>query len=208
VRNRQKVLDAARAAFAEHGRDAQMDDVARRAGVGVGTVYRHFPTKESLALALVDQRFDAIIAFVRDELLHEPDPWHALERSFEFCAVTQEADRGYADVVASIVRGDLTARGPLGPSTSRIEELMELTGQLVARAHAAGVVREDLVATDMPPFYAGLASVVQAGVADWRRHVELLLDGLRYGAPETPPGTVGDATAGSTTTGRPRPVRR
>lgn len=197
ARNRLKVLDAARAAFAEHGRNAQMDDVARRAGVGVGTVYRHFPTKESLALALIDQRFESMLAFIRDELLVDPDPWRAIERSFEFCATTQEADRGYADVVASVAGGDpIVGGGPRGPSAARMVEMMELTEQLMARAHAAGAVRSDLVAADMPPFYAGLASVVQAGVANWRRYVELLLDGLR---PEA--GPRGEADAGSASRG-------
>ncbi|MGB2711307.1 MAG: helix-turn-helix domain-containing protein, partial [Conexibacter sp.] len=83
------MLDAARAAFAEHGAEAQMDDVARRAGVGVGTVYRHFPTKQALAEALVEERFARTIAHA-SELLEEPDPWRAIERSFEFCAATQE----------------------------------------------------------------------------------------------------------------------
>lgn len=180
ARNRLRVLDAARAAFAEHGREAQMDDIARRAGVGVGTVYRHFPTKESLALALVEERFKAIIAFMRDELLPDPDPWRAIERSFEFCATTQEADRGYADVVASIAGGSPTVGGaPPALPHEDVAELMALTEQLLARAHAAGVVRADLRAADMPPFYAGLAKVVQAGIADWRRYVDLLLDALR-----------------------------
>lgn len=180
ARNRLRVLDAARAAFAEHGREAQMDDIARRAGVGVGTVYRHFPTKESLALALVEERFKAIIAFMRDELLPDPDPWRAIERSFEFCATTQEADRGYADVVASIAVGSPTVGGaPPALPHEHVAELMALTEQLLARAHAAGVVRADLRAADMPPFYAGLAKVVQAGIADWRRYVDLLLDALR-----------------------------
>lgn len=182
ARNRLKVLDAARAAFAEHGRDAQMDDIARRAGVGIGTVYRHFPTKESLALALVEQQFETIIAYIRDELLTDPDPWRALERSFEFCATTQEADRGYADVVASIAGGVPAVGGaPPGLPQERVAEMMALTEQLLARAHAAGVVRADLRAEDMPAFYAGLAKVVQAGIADWRRYVELLLDALRPG---------------------------
>ena len=61
-RNREKVLKAARAVFAEQGRDAQMDDVARRAGVGVGTVYRHFPTKEALIEALMAEPFELITA--------------------------------------------------------------------------------------------------------------------------------------------------
>lgn len=180
ARNRLKVLDAARAAFAQDGRDAQMDDIARRAGVGVGTVYRHFPTKESLAQAMVQQRFEQILAFVRDELLVDPDPWRALERSFEFCGSMQERDRGYAELVASIAGGAaIVGGGPLGPAADQVEEMLALTAQLLERAHAAGVVRSDLTAADMPPFYAALASIVQAGVVGWRRYAEIVLDGLR-----------------------------
>lgn len=180
ARNRLKVLDAARAAFSQDGRNAQMDDIARRAGVGVGTVYRHFPTKESLAQAMVQQRFEQIIAFIGDELLHDPDPWHALERSFEFCGSMQERDRGYAELVASIAGGAaMVGGGPIGPAADQVETMLDLTEQLLERAHAAGVVRPDLKATDMPPLYAGLASIVQAGVIDWRRYVEIILDGLR-----------------------------
>ncbi len=173
-RNRTKVLDAARAAFAEHGADAQMEDVARRAGVGVGTVYRHFPTKQALAAALVDEHFVHWVAYAR-ELLDEPDPWRALVRSFEHCAETQEHDRGYATVLA-MVAGQSVAQPP---SERMRDEVLATTAQLLARAQAAGAVRPDLVATDLPALYCSVASVVQAGVADWRRHLELLLDGLR-----------------------------
>ncbi len=68
---------------------------------------------------------------------------------------------------------------PPGPLDHQYAELSEITDAMVARAHAAGVVRADLRGSDMPPLYAGLASVVLAGVADWRRYVALLLDGLR-----------------------------
>jgi AcrR family transcriptional regulator len=180
VRNRARILDAARAAFAEYGRDAQMDEIAARAGVGVGTVYRHFPTKQSLAVAIVQQRFALIIAFIRDELLPDPDPWNALERSFEFCASTQLSDRGYAEAVGTIAGGGAgAAQRPLGPALEQMEEMLELTDQLLSRAHAAGVVREDLVASDMAPLYAALASIVHAGVPNWRRYVTIVLDGLR-----------------------------
>lgn len=173
VRNRAKVLDAARAAFAEHGAEAQMEDVARRAGVGVGTVYRHFPTKQALAEALVEVRFDDTIAFVRGLIDDEPDPWCALRRCFEHCAATQAKDRAWAGALLQM------AGGIMGPREHQVHELLALEEQLLVRARAAGVVREDLVATDLPALFCGLASVVQAGGEGWRRYLELLLDGLR-----------------------------
>src|ERR1700756_2007672 len=77
ARNRERVLAAAREAFAEYGRDAQMEDVARRAGVGVGTVYRHFATKEALVDALLETRFRQAMERAREALALE-DPWEAV----------------------------------------------------------------------------------------------------------------------------------
>jgi AcrR family transcriptional regulator len=171
------VLDAARAAFAEHGPDAQMEDVARRAGVGIGTVYRHFPTKQALAEALVEERFARILDHQR-ALLDEPDPWRAIERSFEFCATTQEQDRNLAGALATLA-GDGAAGGVAGPPPHQRAELIAATERMLDRARTAGVIRSDLRAIDLPPLYCGLAAVVQAGVADWRRYLALLLDGLR-----------------------------
>jgi AcrR family transcriptional regulator len=173
LRNRAKVLEAARAAFAEHGAEAQMEDVARRAKVGVGTVYRHFPTKQALAEALIEERFDRTIAFVRELIETEPDPWRGIERCFEYCAATQERDRAWAAVLS------LMAGGMMGPRDHQMRELLALEEQLIARARAAGVVRADLRAEDMPALFCALASVVQAGGRNWRRYLDLLLDGLR-----------------------------
>ena len=175
ARNRAKVLEAARAAFAEHGAEAQIEDVARRAGVGVGTVYRHFPTKQALAEALVEARFDRTIAFVREVLDEEPDPWRGIERCFEHCALTQVQDRAWAGALALMAQSGL----PTGPREHQVGELLGLQEQLLERARAAGVVRDDLLASEMPALYCGLASVVLAGFEDWRRYLELMLDGLR-----------------------------
>jgi AcrR family transcriptional regulator len=175
VRNRAKVLEAGRAAFAEHGAEAQMEDVARRAGVGVGTVYRHFPTKQALAEALIEERFDHTLAYVRGLVDDEPDPWRALERCFEHCASTQQRDRAWAAVLA-LMAGGMSA---MGPREHQMQELLALEEQLIARAREAGVVRRDLTATDMPALFCALASVVQAGDENWRRYLDLLLDGLR-----------------------------
>jgi AcrR family transcriptional regulator len=173
VRNRARVLEAARAAFAEHGAEAQIEDVARRAGVGVGTVYRHFPTKQALAEALIEERFDNTIAFVRELVEQDDDPWRAIERCFEYCAATQERDRAWAAVLS------LMAGGMMGPREHQMRELLALEEQLIKRARAAGVVREDLTAADMPALFCALGSVVLAGGRNWRRYLDLLLDGLR-----------------------------
>ena len=175
VRNRGRVLEAARAAFAEHGAEAQMEDVARRAGVGVGTVYRHFPTKQALAEALIEERFDHTIAFVRGLVEQQGDPWDAIVRCFEYCADVQERDRAWAAVLALMAGG----MGAMGPREHQMQELLALEEQLIVRARAAGVVREDLTAADMPALFCALASVVQAGGRNWRRYLDLLLDGLR-----------------------------
>ncbi|MFF3003237.1 TetR/AcrR family transcriptional regulator [Kitasatospora sp. NPDC057940] len=172
ARNRLKVLDAARAAFSESGRDAQMGDIARRAGVGVGTVYRHFPTKESLAEAIVEHRFQQTLDFLRNEVLPDPDPWHGLARSLEFCGTMQEQDRGYAETVTAMVGGSTF-------DAAAIAELNELTDKVLKRAQAEGSVREDLTVADVSPLYIGLCHVVQAGVTDWRRYLGIILDGLR-----------------------------
>src|SRR3954463_5386003 len=77
-RNRELILAAAREAFAEAGRDVQMPDVARAAGVGVGTLYRHFPAKEDLVRALVQDKVQTVIATLREALTRE-DPWEAID---------------------------------------------------------------------------------------------------------------------------------
>src|SRR5919206_2825813 len=100
-RNREKVLAAARTVFSENGRDAQMDDVARRAGVGVGTVYRHFPTKEALIEALMVDAFETIAAHARDALAIE-DPWEAFTsvmwRGAEVMAGGRALSEGFASL--------------------------------------------------------------------------------------------------------------
>ena len=100
-RNREKVLEAARAVFSEQGRDAQMDDVARRAGVGVGTVYRHFPTKEALIEALMVAAFETIAA-AAEAALEVEDPWEAFTSVLWRGAETMAGDRALSEVFASI----------------------------------------------------------------------------------------------------------
>src|ERR1044071_6862695 len=100
-RSRERVVTAAAVVFAENGRDAQMDDVARRAGVGVGTVYRHFPTKEALIEALMVATFRSI-ASEAERALEIEDPWEAFATVLWHGAEAMTADRAMSEVFASI----------------------------------------------------------------------------------------------------------
>ncbi|MDQ2675627.1 MAG: TetR/AcrR family transcriptional regulator, partial [Actinomycetota bacterium] len=91
-RNREAIVEAARELMATDGTDAQMDDIARAAGVGVGTVYRHFPTKDDLVHALADLRFERLAEYAR-EALSEGDPGQAFERFLRRGAELQVKDR-------------------------------------------------------------------------------------------------------------------
>jgi AcrR family transcriptional regulator len=155
-RNRERVLAAARQRFAEDGLDAQIDDIAKAAGVGVGTVYRHFPTKEDLIEALIAARFDRLAEWMR-EALEEDDPWRA------FCDFMYRSDEMHRAAVDS--------------------GLHALTEELIARAQKSGGMRSDAVVEDVPAIICGLGRVTRASVGQktisWERFLAILLDGLR-----------------------------
>ena len=180
-RNREKVLAAARDVFSDQGRDAQMDDVARRAGVGVGTVYRHFPTKEALIEALMVAAFETITANARRALEIE-DPWEAFSSVLWSGAETMAGDRALSEVFAAT---------PVEPAAMMptIEGLREVTGELIRRAQAAGVLRDDLVVDDIPMVMCGIGAATKkdhACTEAWRRHLAIVLDGLRAGSASGP----------------------
>jgi AcrR family transcriptional regulator len=179
-RNRAKVLAAARAVFAEDGRDAQMDDVARRADVGVGTVYRHFPTKEALLVALHDEVFDTVAAFAR-AALDEPDPWEAFVSVLWFGGEKTSGDRAFSEVVAA---GDEVSRRTCPGK----EQLTESVGELMRRAKAAGRMRDDAMVEDIGLLMCGVgsASAMEHPLPNaWRRHLGIVVDGLRAEAAST-----------------------
>jgi AcrR family transcriptional regulator len=173
-RNREKVLEAARAVFSEQGRDAQMDDVAKRAGVGVGTVYRHFPTKEALIEALMEASFREIAATAQAALAIE-DPWEAFAGVLRRGAETMSADRTLSEVFASIP-------GPMEAARPTIEGLTRTMDTLIRRAQEAGSLRPDLIVDDIPMLMCGIGSATKKEHrcdAAWRRHLAIVLDGLR-----------------------------
>ena len=182
-RNRRLILEAAREEFAERGLRASHDDIARRAGVGVGTVYRRFPDKEQLIDALFEQRMEEIAALA-DEGLEMEDPWDGLVHFFVGAIELQTADRGLKELALGNDCGHsrvTRARERIGPKVQR----------LVERARAAGVVRDDLEVTDLPILQLAAGAIADAtrDVAPdvWRRTLTLVLDGLRPARSGTTP---------------------
>ena len=179
ARNRARILEAARAAFAEGGLDVGVEEIARRAGVGKGTLYRRFPTKESLVLAIFDDRLADLERFAA-AAGEEPDAWEALAGFLADAARLQADNQGFFEVVAAQGGGVLTP---------------ELRGRFLAvlaaplrRAQEAHCVREDLVPADVTLLVRMLGATTrplpdgQPMEDRWRRYLGLLLDGLRPAA--------------------------
>lgn len=170
-RNRERVLDAARAAFAAFGTDAQMDDVARRAGVGMGTVYRHFPTKETLVLALVEQRFERFAELAR-EAQAIGDPWGAFEWLMRATVDECEQDRGIQHALMSAETEHCEA-------AAQRTGLTALMAGLMARAHADGTLRRDFTIDHIPMVMGAISGSLVVPGRDVEMHLQVLLDGLR-----------------------------
>ncbi len=173
VRNRERVLRAGLEVFSERGRAAQIEDVAQRAELGVGTVYRHFETKQALLDALLIARF-AQARQVLEDASEISDPWEAFAGSMRAAAELHAGDRAFADVISDQVSSSPT----LAPVMSRLDACW---GDLIDRGKTAGVLRADLEPGDMRALMCGLARVVGSSPtrASWERYLELLLDGLR-----------------------------
>lgn len=188
-RNRKRVLEAARECFADRGLDAQMDEVAKRAEVGVGTVYRHFPTKQALAEAIAADHFDRLAASAR-EALEDPDPWNGFSVFLRRSAEQQAGDRALAEVMAAEpeVMCDAASRRP---------DLHAALEELVTRAQRAGRLRRDLVPADVPMLICGIGRATLAGskgpTMSTRRHLEIMLDGLRAPGSAVLPDAPGSA---------------
>jgi AcrR family transcriptional regulator len=176
-RNREKILAAAAAAFGQSGLECQVDDIARRAGVGVGTVYRHFPTKDALVTALAEAHFERLADIVEAALAERGDPWDVFAAAIWRAAEPAAADVAWCEIVA----GDATSAtdGPLRGQ----ERLAAATAALIERAQAAGRMRADATVQDVRGIMCGLGHVAAAqrtGVPlDWRRYLEIAMDGLR-----------------------------
>lgn len=175
-RNREKVLAAAAAAFSESGLESQVEDIARRAGVGVGTVYRHFPTKDALVTALADAHFERLADTVEAALAEGGDPWEGFTAAIWRCAEAAAGDVAWCEIIA----GHPSAVGEAARGKLR---LATATGALIERAQAADRMRSDATVQDVGTIMCGFGHVaaMQRGGAplDWGRYLTIALDGLR-----------------------------
>jgi AcrR family transcriptional regulator len=183
-RNRERILDAARETFSEYGSEAQMDEIARRAGVGVGTLYRHFPTKDLLVGELIKLKLGDFAARARAKFEQDDRPWESFAELIREQAEIASRDASQQRMIFAMTHEALVEAGPT------IGELTGAVKALIDRAKAAGAVREDLVVSDVRTLMCGLGSIMAAdalGVMpyDWRRHLEFVLAGMRAGCPDT-----------------------
>src|SRR5919201_6714674 len=181
-RNRRRILEAATEAFAERGLGVTMDDIAERAGVGVGTVYRRFPDKELLIEALFEERVAELVAMA-EEALDEDDPWEVLLGFVERAQALQARDRGLKELLLSTAHGRERIAGVR-------ERLSPIADQLIRRAQASGQLRPDVAVTDFPLIQIMLGAGVDVprdiAPAKWRRMLTILAEGLRAGEHNTP----------------------
>jgi AcrR family transcriptional regulator len=181
-RNRERILAAAHAVYAERGLDVPLDEIAARAGVGVGTVYRRFPDKDALIDALFEEKIDRAVALADDALAIE-DPWEGFTTFMREMCRMQAEDRGFKDALLLRDRGRervAAARQRIAP---RAMELLE-------RAQRAGAVRADLGPYDVPMLHlcVGLIADRTRDIAPdyWERILAILIDGISTTGAGTP----------------------
>jgi AcrR family transcriptional regulator len=156
--------------MARQGLDAQMEDIARRAGVGVGTLYRHFENKDELVEALAADRFERLRELAH-EALAKDDPGDAFEGFLRASGRIQSEDRALSEV--------LTSRPETMGRAAENVGMLDLVAEILGRAQAAGAVRRDAHARDIPMLLCALAGTFRNPMSDPERYLGIVLDGLR-----------------------------
>ena len=186
-RNRRSLLDAARVVFAERGcHAAPLEEIARRAGVGIATLYRRFPTREALIEALFEEKARSYLA-ASQEALAAGDAWEGFAGFVEHLCEMQAEDRGFADVLRSTFPPD-SAPGV----NAALDGARRNAAKLVARARRAGKLRSDFTSQDFIWILiangAYLEATREVAPDAWRRYVAFILDAARsIDANELPP---------------------
>ena len=183
-RNRELILAAASELFSESGADLSIDELARRAGVGHATIFRRFPCKDDLIIAMIEQRLTELAERV-EEAAESEDAWQGLAEAMAIIAERQSMDRGLADAAHSRVAGAPNLRAAR-------ERILTPIAALLRRAQADGQVRPDLEPEDVFFLIAAAANAQPCRFQIpglWRRYLGVVLDGMRpEGASPLSPG--------------------
>ncbi len=177
-RSRAKLLDAATAAFAENGADAPLDDIARRAGVGIGTLYRHFPTRLDLQAAVFRSQVQSVCA-TADELIETAAPEQAFAGWVRAMAGYLVTKRGLS---SSLIAG-------LGKDSELMSgcwmAMRDAAERLLIHAQRAGVLRADITPHDVLRLVHGIVIATEQAPQDTDRLMSLMFEGLRPRQDET-----------------------
>jgi AcrR family transcriptional regulator len=185
-RNRERLVASARELFTKQGVDVPVEEITHHAGVGMGTLYRHFPTKEELIDAVLEEAFSGLVD-AAERAVAEEDAWVGFTGFLEYAIGLHAANHGLKDVIAERAHGARRAE-------AMRERLRPLVRLMIERAQAQGTLRADFAPEDLPVVFwtSGRVVEVTADVAPeyWRRYLSLLLDGLHAEAatplPEPP----------------------
>jgi AcrR family transcriptional regulator len=171
-RNYEKLIAAAREAFTEHDASASLEDIARRAGVGIGTLYRHFPTRQDLLETVYVDEVEALCQSAVD--FSDLPPWEALDAWLHRFV-------GYITTKQALADELFASSDPNAPVFRSCREAFHSAGKpLLERAQEAGAVRTDLSFDDVVRLVAGIAKVPGAEPEQIERILDVALDGLRY----------------------------
>jgi AcrR family transcriptional regulator len=187
ARNRDRVLATARLAVAAGDLSLQLNEIARRAGMGVGTVYRHFPNRRALLEALADPTFTALLDDARAASRHD-DVWTGVRMFLRALLVRQLADPAFCEVISTSRELD-----EIPDTTDHRDAFDELARTVLGRARRAKALRRDLTDQDLHHLICGTAFALRLDSGPSNRvdrYLQTLLDGIRVGTPDRRSGSV------------------
>jgi AcrR family transcriptional regulator len=172
LRNYEKLLAAAREAFTEADRSASLEDIARRAGVGIGTLYRHFPTRGDLVEAVYVDEVEALSSSAGE--FAQLEPWEALTAWLHRFVGYVATKQALADELFAVAERDAAV-------FAGCRSMLHAAGEpLLRRAQEAGIVRPDVTIDEVVRMVGGIAKIPADDTADVQRLLAVALDGLRY----------------------------
>ncbi|GAA2490450.1 helix-turn-helix domain-containing protein [Streptomyces longisporus] len=189
-RNDTRLFQAAREVFAERGWDAPVSEIARRAGIGMGSLYRRYPSKELLAQRMRIAAMEQLVAQARAAIAEESDPWSAFARFLRDVLSAQEP----GSPLLPLIGGRLPATDDTVNAADRLRAVLD---DLVGEAHRAGVLRTDFTSADVPLLLEHLTARIPVAGERARalhlRYLDLVLAGLRTTPQDEPAALTGPA---------------